>query len=133
MNYFQIATEKLIEKCFDRFEHLVYLDEDLPTIHRKDHIRYIEAALQRLPQNYECLDSSRPWLVYWILNAAHLLNHKINDDLLDNVVDFLIKCRSPSGGFGGGPGQHPHLAPTYAAVNALCIIGTERAFHAIDR
>lgn len=105
----------------------------MPTIYRDEHSRYIEAALTTLSSSYECLDSSRPWLIYWILNAAHLLNHSLNDTLLDNVVDFLIKCRSSDGGFGGGPGQYPHLAPTYAAVNSLCIIGTERAFEAIDR
>lgn len=105
----------------------------MPSIYRKEHIRYIEASLCNLSSSYECLDSSRPWLVYWILNAAHILNHKINDEIQNNVIDFLIKCRSPEGGFSGGPGQSPHLAPTYAAVNSLCIIGTERAFNAIDR
>lgn len=33
----------------------------------------------------------------------------------------------------GGPGQWAHLAPTYAAINALCIIGTEEAYNSIDR
>ncbi len=33
----------------------------------------------------------------------------------------------------GGPGQQPHLAPTYAAVNALCILATEEAYNIIDR
>lgn len=33
----------------------------------------------------------------------------------------------------GGPGQMAHLAPTYAAVNALCILGTNEAYIAIDR
>ena len=33
----------------------------------------------------------------------------------------------------GGPGQEAHLAPTYAAVNALCILGTEEAYKVIDR
>ncbi|CAB1342582.1 unnamed protein product [Coregonus sp. 'balchen'] len=37
------------------------------------------------------------------------------------------------GGFSGGPGQAAHLAPTYAAVNALCIIGTQEAYNVIDR
>lgn len=27
------------------------------------------------------------------------------------------------GGFGGGPGQVPHLLATYAAVSALAIVG----------
>lgn len=109
------------------------IEEEWPKIHRKEHGRYIETALRTLTRNYECLDSSRPWLVYWILNSAHLLNHQLADDVLDDVVNFLVCCRCPDGGFGGGPGQFAHLAPTYAAVNSLCIIGTERAFHAIDR
>lgn len=50
-----------------------------------------------------------------------------------SVCQFLSRCQSPQGGFGGGPGQDPHLAPTYAAVNALCIIGTEEAFGVINR
>jgi len=33
----------------------------------------------------------------------------------------------------GGPGQLPHLAPTYAAICALCIVGTEQAFESVDR
>lgn len=72
-------------------------------------------------------------MVYWILNAAHLLNFRFPDDLLSRVIAFLIKCRSPNGGFAGGPGQIPHLATTYAAVNALCIIGTSSAYKAIDK
>lgn len=43
------------------------------------------------------------------------------------------RCQHHQGGFGGGPGQIPHLAPTYAAVNALVIIGTEEAYNVIDR
>lgn len=89
--------------------------------------------LRSLSTNYECLDSSRPWLIYWILNAAHLLNFRFPDDLLSRVVKFLVKCRSKTGGFGGGPGQVPHLATTYGAVNALCIIGTPEAYDAIDK
>ena len=33
----------------------------------------------------------------------------------------------------GGPGQISHLAPTYASVLALCIIGKIEAYEAIDR
>lgn len=52
---------------------------------------------------------------------------------ISSVCQFLARCQSPTGGFAGGPGQHAHLAPTYAAVNALCIIGTEEAYNVIDR
>lgn len=48
-------------------------------------------------------------------------------------LKFFFRCQSPDGGFGGGPGQFPHLAATYAAVNALVILGTEEAYNVIDR
>jgi len=47
--------------------------------------------LRRLPSNYECLDSSRPWCVYWILQAAQLLSFNFDDQTLDHVVQFLGK------------------------------------------
>jgi protein farnesyltransferase subunit beta len=33
----------------------------------------------------------------------------------------------------GGPGQIAHLAPTYAAVNALCLLRNEKAYKVINR
>ena len=50
-----------------------------------------------------------------------------------DVICFLGACQDASGGFGGGPGQLPHLAPTYAAVAALLSMGGEAALQAIDR
>lgn len=79
------------------------------------------------------MDASRPWLVYWLLNAASLLDIKLQDGLYGDIVDFLRRCRSPNGGFGGGPGQEAHLAPTYAAVNALAIVGTPEAYETMDK
>ena len=49
------------------------------------------------------------------------------------VVKFLSRCQHDDGGFGGGPGQVAHLAPTYAAVLTLCTIGTQEAYNCIDR
>jgi prenyltransferase beta subunit len=34
-----------------------------------------------------------------------------------------MSWQHPRGGFAGGPGQSPHLLPTYAAVCALAIVG----------
>ena len=49
------------------------------------------------------------------------------------VVQFLSRCQDKDGGFAGGPGQLEHLAPTYAAVLSLCILGTQEAYDCIDR
>lgn len=108
------------------------MDPNLPFFYRKEHIRFLERALRFLSTGYECLDSSRPWIVYWILQAAHCLNFKFSYEVLADVIHFLKTCRAVNGGFGGGPNQYPHLAPTYAAVLSLCLIETEEAFEAID-
>ena len=47
-------------------------------------------------------------------------------------MNFLRACQAPTGGFGGGPSQLPHLAPTYAAVSTLVTIGEEAALSSID-
>ena len=48
------------------------------------------------------------------------------------MVETLRACQNPDGGFGGGPGQMSHLAPSYAAVSALAYVG-EEAWGMIDR
>lgn len=45
----------------------------------------------------------------------------------------LESLQNPTGGFGGGYQQLSHCAPTYAAVLALMVVGTEDAYRAIDR
>ncbi len=46
---------------------------------------------------------------------------------------YIVRCQNPTGGFGGGPFQYSHLAPTYAAVNALVILQSEEAYQIINR
>lgn len=79
----------------------------------------------------KCLDSSRPWICYWILHALYLLDATIAEDMSAKVVSFLSRCQASTGGFGGGPGQIAHLATTYAAVNALCTLNTSAALAVI--
>eukprot|EP01130_Rhizamoeba_saxonica_P014749 TRINITY_DN6472_c3_g3_i2.p1 TRINITY_DN6472_c3_g3~~TRINITY_DN6472_c3_g3_i2.p1 ORF type:complete len:318 (+),score=73.63 TRINITY_DN6472_c3_g3_i2:503-1456(+) len=52
---------------------------------------------------------------------------------INRMVTYLSKLQSPTGGFGGGPQQLAHLAPTYAATCALMICGTQQAYDVIDR
>ncbi|XP_052768995.1 protein farnesyltransferase subunit beta-like isoform X2 [Mya arenaria] len=105
----------------------------LPVLDREMHSAFLQKGLSNLSSSYECLDASRPWLCYWILHSLELLDEPLSDETISQVAKFLGKCQCETGGFAGGPGQHAHLAPTYAAVNALCILGTEEAFQIIDR
>ena len=88
-------------------------------------MNFLLKGLKNLSEGYECLDASRPWLAYWILHSLELLNVAIEGHQRTEIINFLARCQNPSGGFAGGPGQVSHLAPTYAAVNALVILGQE--------
>ena len=99
------------------------------------HAKYLERGLSNgLPSGFVSLDASRPWMCYWILHALYLLKREPTH-LYGAVVPFLSRCQNEAttGGFGGGPGQLSHCAPTYAAVLALCTIGTDEALASISR
>lgn len=121
--------QSLVEECILKLYQL----NGEPILTRQKHIKLLIKSLTNLNENYESLDSSRPWLCYWIVHSLKILGESLDDDGCDRIIGFLAKCQSPEGGFGGGPGQFPHLAPTYAAVNALCTIGTRQAYQVIDR
>ncbi|KAI9332298.1 terpenoid cyclases/protein prenyltransferase alpha-alpha toroid [Zopfochytrium polystomum] len=101
------------------------------------HVAFLRSALRRnLPSGFVQLDASRPWIIFWIVHALDLLGKpaptSANPDRR-RIVQTLARCQHPEGGFGGGPGQLPHLATTYAAVHALAVVGGSEAYDCIDR
>lgn len=127
----QKKVERSIKEVVSVYKQMHSLPQ--PTLLREQHYQYLKKGLRHLSDAYECLDASRPWLCFWILHSLELLEEPIPAAVASDVCQFLSRCQSPTGGFSGGPGQHAHLAPTYAAVNALCIIGTEESYNIIDR
>ena len=100
---------------------------------KRRHVAYLERGLfGGLGPSYVSLDASRPWLCYWILHSLHFFV-PVSEKAWTSCVETLRRCQNASGGFGGGPGQLSHCAPTYAAVLALCSMGQEAAFEVIDR
>ncbi|XP_013135680.1 PREDICTED: protein farnesyltransferase subunit beta isoform X2 [Papilio polytes] len=129
----QVEVEMMIMKMLKFFECKASIDPNMPKLNRKLHSKLLNSWLLNLPKSYRCLEASRPWLVYWILHALWLLNDLPDAKILSNVVEFLAHCQHPDGGYGGGPSQFAHLGTTYAAINALCIIGTDEAYASINR
>ncbi|KAG0045421.1 hypothetical protein BGZ83_009385 [Gryganskiella cystojenkinii] len=129
----QTETENLIAR-----EFYPYADEDLNKplesieLRKLRHVKYVLGALDSLPGYWAALDASKPWLCYWILHALDLLGYRIPDRIAQRTISTLKKMQNPTGGFGGGPGQASHIATTYAAVNALAIIGTDEALSIIN-
>jgi len=129
----QRNVEELCLRLFERFSAHSSEVEDLPVLNRPKTAAFLKRGLQNLVEGYECLDASRPWLLYWNLHSLELLGEQLDQEQKQSITQFLARCQDPTGGFGGGPGQLPHLAPTYAAVNSLMIIGTNEAYSVIDR
>ena len=105
-------------------------------LNRARHVEFLKRGLSEpLRPSFISLEASRPWIIYWILHALDLLGERemILDEFSNSCVHALQLCQHPSGGFGGGQHQIPHLATTYAAVSALVCIGTSEALSIIDR
>ncbi|GAA5846975.1 hypothetical protein JCM9279_006974 [Rhodotorula babjevae] len=114
-------------------DHLAASATVPPALHRDSHARYLTKLLtQPLPRHFTGLDASRPWLLYWSIHSLALLDGELDPDAQRRVVDTLRQCQNDDGGFGGGPGQLSHLAPSYAAVCALAYTGAV-GWNSIDR
>lgn len=130
----QWMVENQVFQIFDLFADLPRNAKSaLVELQRDNHLEYLTKGLKRLDPSFCVLDANRPWLCYWILHSIALLGDYVEHEVEDNVVDFLSRCQDPNGGYGGGPGQLPHLATTYAAVNALITVGGERSLSSINR
>lgn len=137
------------EKCAGFFKDFCFYAEDIKAelvdtgllnnadeicLVRDAHISYLLSAIDELSAGFVTLDASRPWIFYWILHALNLLQcEPVN--LFSRVISTLqsMYSREGGGGYGGGPVQLAHCAPTYAAVLALCTVGTSEALSSIDR
>jgi protein farnesyltransferase subunit beta len=104
-----------------------------PVLQKGQHLTFLTNILKKpLPAGFVALDASRPWLLYWTLHSLALFDGELDAGALGRVVDTLKACQNDDGGFGGGPGQISHLAPSYAAVSALAYTG-EKGWASIDR
>ncbi|CAE8643264.1 unnamed protein product [Polarella glacialis] len=128
----QQKTENDVRNCFTTFLMNSNGQADI-LLNRELHTSWLKRGLRSLPTNFAGLDASRPWFVYWISHALEVLDDYDESIWASKVASFLSQCQHPTGGFAGGPRQLSHLAPTYAAVSALVIAGSEAAYKAVDR
>lgn len=126
-------VEDTIKIIYRQFEKESSIDPELPKLKKNLHIKALKSWLKALPSNYACLDASRPWLIYWVLHSLSILNDMPDSETLSHCIKSIKKCQHEEGGYGGGYLQYSHLGTTYAAVNALSIIGTDEAYDSIDR
>ncbi|KAK8121072.1 Terpenoid cylases/protein prenyltransferase alpha-alpha toroid [Apiospora kogelbergensis] len=130
------AQDQTIDQCLPLLRaadsNLEYNANGVPRLHRERHIKYLETTLGNLPAAFVGADASRPWCMYWALNALSLLGADVSK-FRENLIATAAHMQNKTGGFGGGFGQTSHLATTYATVLSLVIVGGESAYEVIDR
>ncbi|EFP89630.2 uncharacterized protein PGTG_15593 [Puccinia graminis f. sp. tritici CRL 75-36-700-3] len=89
---------------------------------RSSHISFLYPSFSKLPIRNTALDSSRGWIIYWIVGAFSVLEARLKQVERLKAIETIMSCQHPQGGFGGGPGQLAHLASTYASIAALAIL-----------
>lgn len=73
-------------------------------------------------------------MFYWAFAALSVLGeHDAVVGYRERLVATVRPMQHPEGGFGGGAGQMAHLAPTYAVILALAMVGGEEALGLVDR
>lgn len=100
------------------------------------HATYLMNGLLGKTGCHSSLDSSRPWLLYWCIHGLDLLGRldTLDSSIALGVVHLLRRCMNPnSGGFGGGPGQQAHTAPTYASVLTLSVLTSHPDKHVAEQ
>lgn len=126
-----VDQQETEEKCVSMFTTEPIASE-LQFLKKDQHIAFLRKTISKLPRGYVVLDASRPWIIYWALNPLVLLGDDISD-LKDGANEAILYCLSPNGGIAGNVGQIPHLASSYAGLNALAITGDERVWSKIDK
>lgn len=84
---------------------------------------------------YPFFDVQKPWLIYWSVNALHILREDNAISFEDRrfLAEYVLSFQSPEGGFCGGQGYPPNMATTYASVLALASLDLPEYFDRINR
>lgn len=109
-----------------------YNDYGVPSLDRQRHIQFLHKSLKRLPSPYVAADASRPWMFYWALAGLRTMGEDVSQ-YREALISTVRPIQNATGGFGGGNGQMSHLAPTYAILLALAIVGGDETLDVIDR
>ncbi|EJC99512.1 terpenoid cyclases/Protein prenyltransferase [Fomitiporia mediterranea MF3/22] len=95
-----------------------------PALQKAAHLQWLVRNFsQGFPERFVSQDASQPWLFFWTIQGFYFLGADLDPQNKQRCIDTIMACQHPDGGFGGGPGQFPHLLPTYAAVSALASVG----------
>ena len=128
---------EIVEDCLPFLttdvDELEYSQHGVAHLRRSQHVAFLRKWLeQRMTHHYTAVDASRPWFLYWCLEALDILGADVSM-YSERLAETARSMQNPAGGFGGSPGQMSHLATTYAMVLALTIVGSVEVYEVVDR
>lgn len=130
------VQDETIQECLPylagNISGVEYNAHGVPHLDRRRHVDFLHKSLKRLPAGYVAMDASRPWMFYWVLSGLAAMGEDPSQ-YRERLISTVRPIQNPGGGFGGGNGQMSHLAPTYAILLSLVMVGGEEAFEVIDR
>ena len=104
-------------------------ENNIAKIKPQKHANFAQKGLlDKMEQYFTSLDASRTWMCFWSVHTLNIVNNGLIKNKLE-ILNFLKACyNTNTGGFGGGPGQMSHLAPTYSATNCIASLDIEEGF-----
>jgi protein farnesyltransferase subunit beta len=130
------VQEETIQECLPflscKEPGIRYNDHGVPRLDRQRHIAFLHKSLRKLPGGWSTADASRPWFFYWALAGLSAMGEDASA-YRERLISTVRPIQNISGGFGGGNGQMSHLAPTYAIILSLAMVGGDEALDLIDR
>lgn len=98
--------------------------ENMQPFVRDVHRRYVAAlGSERDTIEYCVTEHLRMSGVYWGVMAMELLDAGAEMGK-DAIIDWVLTCQNPDGGFGGSPGHDSHMLYTLSAVQLLVLNGS---------
>jgi len=137
ITYTSLDQDETVQDCLpylrgESGKFTAYNKHGVPHLDRTRHIRFLHKSLQDLPSGFVAADAARPWFYYWALCGLRTLGEDVSC-YRERLISTVRPMQNSTGGFGGGHGQMSHLAPTYAIILSLAIVGGEDALEIIDR
>ena len=113
----------------------LYKSKPNPNLRRVETFMYAaHAFLTPMPGNFLSLEASRTWLFFWNTITIKVLGGAMDEESSSRLVKSLARLQYDSNNMQGWLGSDyiPHLASTYAAIHALCHVGTTDAFDLLN-
>ena len=87
----QVALERSVAQIVSR-----HAEEDQALLlDRQRHIAYLHKGLKSLPEAFASLESSRPWILYWVTHSLALLEAELPSDVTLQGILALLSCFLP--------------------------------------